>query len=78
MKEHLHVYYDEEGDFLELHVGKFREGSFINLGEGIFQRVDKKTEKITGIAIMGFRQRTKQLKEVDIALPVKIELSSLL
>lgn len=56
MKDNLNMYYDEEGDFLELHVGKFKDGSFKNLGKGIFQRVDAKTGKITGFAILGFKK----------------------
>ncbi len=76
MKDNLNIYYDEEGDFLELHVGEFTEGYFKNLGKGIFERIDKKTNKVTGVAIHGFKARTKDLQEVKIELPVKIELSS--
>ena len=74
MKGKLNIYYDKEGDFLELHIGKYREGHFRNLGKGIFERVDKKTKQITGIAIMGFRKRTANRKDLQISLPVKIEL----
>ncbi len=63
MKGELNLYYDEEGDFLEFHIGKYTEGYFKNLGNGIFERKDKKTDKVTGIAIMGFKKRTKGLKE---------------
>ncbi len=53
MKDKLSIHYDEEGDFLELHIGDFTEGYFRNLGKGIFERVDRKTNKVSGIAIMG-------------------------
>ena len=76
MKGKLNIYYDEEGDFLELHVGKYTEGTFKNLAKGIFERVDKKTKRVTGIAIMGFRKRTQGLKKLNLSLPVEIELSS--
>ena len=76
MKGNLNIYYDKEADFLELHIGKYREGHFKNLGKGIFERINKKTNKVTGIAIMGFRKRTKSRKDLQISLPVKIELAA--
>ncbi|MBI2542418.1 hypothetical protein HYV80_06955 [Candidatus Woesearchaeota archaeon] len=76
MSNELNLYYDEEGDFLELNIGGYTEGHFKNLGEGFFQRIDKKTNKITGIAIHGFRKRTQGLKDVKMSLPVKIQLYS--
>ncbi len=76
MKGQLQIYYDEEGDFLELQVGDYKEGYFKNLGEGIFERVDTQTNAVTGIAIHGFKKRTQGLKEVKLSLPVKMELSS--
>jgi hypothetical protein len=76
MKGKLTIYYDREGDFLELNIGKYREGDFHNLGKGIFERVDKKTKKITGIAIMGFRKRTEGKNDVEISLPVGVEITA--
>ncbi len=76
MSNELNIYYDEEGDFLELNIGDYTEGHFKNLGKGIFERIDKKTNKITGIAIHAFRKRTQGLKDVKVSLPVKIHLYS--
>ena len=76
MSNELNLYYDEEGDFLELNMGDYSEGYFKNLGDGIFERIDKKTNKVTGIAIHGFKKRTKGLKDVKVSLPVKIQISS--
>ena len=76
MKGKLNLYYDEEGDFLEIQMGDFKDGSFNNLGEGIFERVDKKTNEITGIAIQSFRKRTQGLKGINISLPMDITLTS--
>ncbi len=72
MNQKLRVYYDEEGDFLEIGIGKPTIGYFKNLGKGIFQRIDKKTGKIKGVAIHGFRQRTKKLKDIEILMPLEI------
>lgn len=72
----LNLYYDEEGDFLELNMGDHSEGYYKNSGDGVFERIDKKTKKITGIAIMGFRKRMQTQKDIKISLPVEIQLSS--
>ena len=76
MKGKLNLYYDEEGDFLEIQIGGYTEGSFKNLGDGIFERLDKKTKKVTGIAVMGFRKRTESLGDVKVSLPVEIKIGS--
>ena len=76
MKGNLNLYYDEEGDFLELQIGDYTEGYFRNLGKGVFERIDRKTKKITGIAIMGFKKRTEGLKDIRVSLPTEIQLSS--
>jgi len=65
MKGQLQLYYDEEGDFLE-----------INIGEGIAERIDEKTGKVTGISILSFKKRTKELKDLKINLPVNLEISA--
>lgn len=75
MKGKLNLYYDEEGDFLEINLGEYTKGYFKNLGKGLFERVDKETGKITGVAIMGFKKRTKNLGEINVSLPMQIELS---
>ena len=76
MSNELNLYYDEEGDFLELHSGDYTDGYFKNVGEGIFERIDKKTDRVIGIAIHGFKKRTYGLKDVKLKLPVKMMLSA--
>ena len=75
MKGKLNLYYDEEGDFLEINIGNYREGYFKNLGDGIFERIDKKTNQATGIAIMGFKKRTEKLKDMILKLPIEVNFS---
>ena len=76
MKGQMHIYYDEEGDFLEIQLGEYTEGYFRDIGEGIAERIDEKTGKVTGLAILSFRKRMEQVKELKIPLPLKIELSA--
>ena len=74
MKGQMQIYYDEEGDFLEINIGKYKEGYFKDMGEGIAERIDEKTGKITGIAILSFKRRAQKLKNLKINLPIKIEI----
>lgn len=74
MKDNLNIYFDEEGDFLELNIGGFTKGHFKNCGNGIFERIED--GNIKGIAIMGFRARSKTLGSLHIPLPVRMKLSS--
>jgi len=74
MKGQMQVYYDEEGDFLEINIGEFTEGFFKDIGEGIAERIDEKTGKVTGIAILSFKKRTEQGKGFKIDLPVNLQI----
>lgn len=76
MKDNMNIYYDEEGDFLEINLGGYTEGYFRDVGEGVAERIDEKTGKVTGIAIMSFRKRTEKLQDLKIRLPVKLEIRS--
>ena len=75
MKGKLNLYYDEEGDFLEINIGQYREGYFENLGKGLFKRIDSKTKQATGFAVHGFKKRTKSLKNVSLSLPINIDIT---
>lgn len=76
MKGQMQIYYDIEGDFLEINIGKYTKGYFKDIGKGISERIDEKTGKITGVAILGFRKRTQTLKDVKIDLPVDLEITT--
>ena len=76
MKSQMQIYYDKEGDFLEINIGKFTKGFFKDIGEGIAERVDEKTGKVTGIAILSFKKRTEQGKDVKIDLPFNLQITA--
>jgi len=74
MKEKTQLYYDKEGDFLEINFGNLTSGHFEDLGNGIFKRIDEKTNRVTGIAVASFMKRAAKLDKIT--LPVKLELIS--
>lgn len=71
--ENLNIYYDEEGDFLEISDGNIKNCYFNNLGDGIFQIVDKSTNEVRGVAIHSFKKRIKNLNEIKLSLPFKLK-----
>ena len=76
MKEKLNIYYDEEGDFLEIQIGEPTPSYYEEISDGVFERIDEKTGKIGGFAVFSFRKRIGENKDINVNLPVKIQLSS--
>jgi len=74
MKGNLHIYYDQEGDFLEINLGNFTASYVRDIEEGIFERIDEKTGKVVGIGVLSFKKRTAKHKDIDLELPLKITL----
>jgi len=70
--ENMNIYYDEEGDFLEITGGDISNCFFDNLGKGIFRIVDKDTGEIKGVVIHSFKIRTKS-DSIKLKLPFKFK-----
>lgn len=70
--ESLNIYYDEEGDFLEITNEDISNCYFDNIGNGIFQIIDKETKEVKGIAIHSFKARSNEEDNIRINLPFKI------
>ena len=71
-KEPVRVWFDPEGDLLEVELGKPRKGFFKDAGDDVFLRVDTKGN-IIGFAILNVTKRPKKSKEVE--LPIKASFS---
>ncbi|MEA1957635.1 MAG: DUF2283 domain-containing protein [Euryarchaeota archaeon] len=72
MEERVNIWFDEEGDFLEIMFGRGKEkGFFRDIGDDIWERVDEKG-KIRGLAILNFRKRAEK---GEIELPYRLNLS---
>ena len=76
MTEELYVYYDEEGDFLEINIGEHTKGFFRDKEEGIAERIDEETGKVTGIAILGFKKKAKTMQDMKVKLPFRVEVAN--
>jgi len=75
MENNMNIYYDEEGDFLEISSGDISNCYFDNLGNGVFKIIDKETKEVKGIAIFSFKTRTKNLEDIKLSLPFKFNIS---
>jgi len=73
-KESLRVWFDPEGDLLEVELGKPRKGFFRDVGDDVFLRVDEKGN-VLGFAILNATKRMKKVREVE--LPIKASFSQM-
>ena len=76
MKNQMNIYYDQEGDFLEITSGDISNCYFNNLGNGIFEIVEKTTKETKGFVIHNFKKKTQNLEEVKLSLPFKFDICS--
>ena len=76
MKGPMRVYYDEEGDFLEISIGKPTNCHAEEVKPGVFLRIDEKTEEVKSVGIMNFKKRAKDLKDIKLDLPVEVNFSA--
>ncbi len=76
MKEKFMIHYDEEGDLLELRIGEATDAYYEDIGDDIFERIDKKTGEVRGLAIFNFKKRNENQTTVDVELPIKIQLTN--
>ena len=75
MKNNIKIYYDKEGDLLEVIIGKPLSSYYIEITDGIFERRDEKTGEITGFSIFSFIKRTKDNKGIKVPLPININVA---
>ncbi len=73
------VYYDKEGDFLEVSFGESaEEGTTEEIEPGIFITKEIKSKKVKNIGILDFRKRSRILKEilkkVNMEFPLEISI----
>ncbi|MEK6947618.1 MAG: hypothetical protein AABX19_00085 [Nanoarchaeota archaeon] len=67
----LTLHYDEEGDYLEVTIGKIRKGYFKKVKNDYFERIDEKTGNVVGYTIFNFTKK-KEFNEIE--LPITKEM----
>ena len=77
MKDQMSIYYDEEGDFLEITIANPPKENYCeDIDEDMFIRRAEKTGEVIGIGILNFKEHSKDLKEILIKAPFKINFES--
>lgn len=76
MKGPMRVHYDEEGDFLEISIGKPTNCYAKEIKSGVFLRIDEKTEEVKSVGIIGFKKRSKDVKDISLNLPIEVNFSA--
>ena len=72
MKGNMRIYYDEEGDYLEIFIGGPKPNYGENIASGVTIFKDEETDEIIGVGILNFRKKSKDLKDIELKLPFKI------
>jgi hypothetical protein len=76
MEKRLTVWWDKEGDLLELTIGKARKGFFMPINGDVLVRLDSKTKEPIGIIFINFSKNFKN-KSRKISLPIELKLKML-
>jgi len=71
----MSVHYDEEGDFLEISVGKPTKCHAAEIEPGVFLRIDESTGEVKSIGVLSFKKRSKSLKDIVLQLPIEVNFS---
>ncbi len=75
------IYYDEEGDFLEITFGEPPKLEYTDeIEEGVFISKSEETNEVYSIGILSFKKRVQVLKKILLKfnkkLPSEIDISS--
>ena len=77
MEGKMRIYYDEEGDYLTIFLGESKSNYGEDIKEDITLFKDQKTDEIIGIGILNFREHTKDLKDILVNVPIKINFEAI-
>jgi uncharacterized protein YuzE len=70
MKPKMHVYYDKEGDYLEIRFGEPTESTYEKIGPDTFARIDRNTKEVRGYAVYNVEKSSGA--SIDIQIPAKL------
>lgn len=72
MNPKLHIYYDKEGDYLEIRFGEPTESYYEKIAPDTFVRIDEKTGEKKGYAIFNVQKGQEALKTIDVEIPFSV------
>lgn len=70
MTQKMHLYYDKEGDYLEIRFGEPTESIYEKIGLDAFVRIDRKTKEVKGYVVYNVQKSSET--SIDIQIPTKL------
>lgn len=77
MKGKMNIYYDDEGDYLEIFIDNSSPTYGEVVGDDITLFKKESNDEVVGVGILNFKKRTKSLQDLKINLPFEINFSAL-
>ncbi|MBI2449158.1 DUF2283 domain-containing protein [Candidatus Pacearchaeota archaeon] len=77
MKGQMSIYYDEEGDYLEIFIAGTSPTYGEEIGDDVTLFRSESTNDVIGIGILNFKKRTKSLQDIKLNLPFDVNFSTL-
>jgi len=77
MKGKMNIYYDEEGDYLEIFIENNSPTYGEEIGDDITLLRSEATDEVVGIGILNFKKRTRNLQDIRLNLPFEVNFSNL-
>jgi hypothetical protein len=75
-KNNMEIFYDAEGDFLEIFLGEPTDCYFNEIDDDLFEGREEKSNKLVGFKIFNFKKRGG-LKGTKINLPANIKIEGI-
>jgi len=77
MKGQMSIYYDEDGDYLEIFIAGAGPTYGEDIGEDITLFKKETTNEVVGVGILNFKNRTKSFEDLKLDLPFEVNFSVL-
>ena len=77
MKGKMNLYYDEEGDYLEIFIEENSPTYGEEIGDDITLLKKEETDEVVGLSILNFKKRTKSLHDIKLNLPFSVNFDEL-
>ncbi|MAG01957.1 hypothetical protein CMI42_01355 [Candidatus Pacearchaeota archaeon] len=77
MKGKLSIYYDEEGDYIEIFVKTKRPNYGEDIASGVTIFKDEETDEAIGVGILNFKKKMNDINQMELDLPFEINFSAI-
>ena len=76
MKGKMSIYYDDEGDYLEISIENSSPTYGEEIGDDITLFKKEENDEVVGIGVLNFKKRAKSLHDIKLNLPFDVNFSA--